>query len=269
MRKGSRHSPEARKKMSESMTNPSAETRRKMSLAKKGKPLSSEHISHIRTALSGENHPLYGRHHSEETREKISQKLTGRKYGPMSIETREKIAITKRGEKNPNWGRRYSSDERAKLSAHFVGENNPNFGKTASEETRRKQSIARKGKRCGEESSNWRGGISFEPYCPKFNNDLRRRIRAFFEYRCVACGKHTKENITSNGDSWQLSCHHVEYNKSACCDGKPVRFAALCIKCHNRTNHSRERWEVMIHRIIDEIYDGKSYFTKEEMSKCV
>jgi hypothetical protein len=25
------------------------------------------------------------------------------------------------------------------------------------------------------------------------------------------------------------------------------------------------RWEAMLHRIIDEIYDGRSYYTKEEM----
>lgn len=111
----------------------------------------------------------------------------------------------------------------------------------------------------GEKSHLWRGGVSFEPYCPKFNNDLKRRIRAFFEYRCVACGKTTEEN------GKKLCCHHVEYNKSACCDGKPVHFAALCGKHHSMTNRDRDRWEAMLHRIIDEIYDGKSYFMKDEM----
>jgi len=114
----------------------------------------------------------------------------------------------------------------------------------------------------GPKNPNWLGGISFEPYCPKFNNDLRRRIRSFFNYECVLCGKTAEENR-----SRQLSCHHVMYNKMSCCDGKPVHFAALCIFCHNKTNgnqENRERWESMLHRIIDEIYDGKSYFTKEE-----
>ena len=50
----------------------------------------------------------------------------------------------------------------------------------------------------------------------------------------------------------------------SCCDEKPVHFAALCGSCHSKTNRNRERWESMLHRIIDEIYNGKSYYTKEE-----
>jgi hypothetical protein len=113
----------------------------------------------------------------------------------------------------------------------------------------------------GQNGNNWRGGISFEPYCPKFNKDLKRRVRAFFDRRCVICGKSEAE------DRRALSVHHVEYNKEACCDGKTVHFAALCWKCHAHTNYARERWEAMLHRIIDEIYGGRSYFTKDEWLK--
>jgi hypothetical protein len=110
----------------------------------------------------------------------------------------------------------------------------------------------------GENCHFWQGGLSFEPYCPKFNNDLKRRIRSFFNNECVLCGKNKIEN------KQELSCHHVEYNKKACCDGKPVHFAVLCSSCHAKTNKDRENWEARLHRIIDEIYNGKSYYTKEE-----
>lgn len=110
----------------------------------------------------------------------------------------------------------------------------------------------------GSNCPNWKGGISYEPYCVKFNNDLRNRVRSFFENQCVFCGKTNTEN------GMNLCVHHVEYNKNACCDGKPVHFAALCRRCHNKTNHDRERWESILHRIIDEIYDGRSYYTKDE-----
>jgi hypothetical protein len=110
----------------------------------------------------------------------------------------------------------------------------------------------------GPNSPHWQGGISFEPYCVLWNADLRRRIRAFFDNTCITCGKSTTENKK------QLCCHHVEYNKKACCDGLPTHFAALCERCHGRTNRDRQRWESMIHRIIDEIYVGRSYFTKDE-----
>ena len=110
----------------------------------------------------------------------------------------------------------------------------------------------------GKLNPQWQGGKSFEPYCPLWNEDLRRRIRAFFDYKCVTCGKTTDENKR------KLSCHHISYDKQICCNGNPVRFAALCTKCHCESGMDRNRWESMLHRIIDEIYGGRSYFTKEE-----
>ena len=109
-----------------------------------------------------------------------------------------------------------------------------------------------------ESNPNWKGGISFEPYCPKFNNNLKERVRSFFDYECVLCNKTTREN----GE--QLAVHHVEYDKQACCDGELVHFVALCRSCHSRTNNNRLVWEHIFHRIIDELYNGRSYYTKEE-----
>ena len=109
-----------------------------------------------------------------------------------------------------------------------------------------------------ENSHFWKGGISFEPYCLKFNDDLKRRVRYFYNYECLICGKSQKENNKA------LSVHHVEYDKMSCCNDKPVQFAALCTSCHAKTGHNRKQWEAMIHIIIDYLYDGKSYYTKEE-----
>jgi hypothetical protein len=120
-----------------------------------------------------------------------------------------------------------------------------------------------------ENNSNWQGGISFEPYCPKWNDDLRERIRAFFEYRCMICGKKQEENISKNGNIRLLSCHHVDYNKQACCDGFPVRFSATCMKCHAKTNFDKDRWMNIFHRIIEEIYNDRSYYTKEEYGRIL
>jgi len=111
----------------------------------------------------------------------------------------------------------------------------------------------------------WQGGVSKLPYCEKWNSKLQERIRAFFDYECVLCGKPQSENIDKNGKVWNLSCHHVDYNKQVCCDNDLVaRFAALCLSCHGKTGYNKERWQEIIHRIIDEIYNGKSYYTKEE-----
>ena len=148
--------------------------------------------------------------------------VSQRKRYEDPVEREKTSAASKRNWENP--------DYRARLSLAFSGENNPQ----------------------------WRGGLKNQPYCPKWNEDLRRRIRAFFDYRCIACGKTMKENRRA------LHCHHVSYDKMVCCNDRPVRFAALCNRHHSLTNNDRDRWELIFHRIIDEIYDGRSYFTKEE-----
>jgi group I intron endonuclease len=55
----------------------SKETLEKMSLAKKGIPLTEEHKRNIRVSQSGENHPWFGRKHSEESKRKISETRKG------------------------------------------------------------------------------------------------------------------------------------------------------------------------------------------------
>lgn len=134
-------SDETRKKLSESKkgkpTGPmSDETKRKISLANKGKVLSVETREKISAARqkcwqdeqyrdnqieshkwqTGENHPFWGKQHSEETKEKIRQARLGTKL---------------------------SEEAKARLSEAHKGENNPFYGKVHTEETKRKISETR------------------------------------------------------------------------------------------------------------------------------
>jgi hypothetical protein len=94
----------------EGPSNPSVETRKKMSEAHKGKTLSEEHKGKISEALKGKT---------------------------VSAETKRKMSEASKGEKHPNYGKTISEETRRKLSeAH----------KNISEETRIKMSEARKGK---------------------------------------------------------------------------------------------------------------------------
>lgn len=113
--KGKVVSEETRKKLSESHKNPSEETRRK--------------IVENRRSMSGENNPMYGKHHTEESKRKIGESnkgnqspMKGRKH---SEETKKKISEAHKGKRtgkdNPNYGNH-------KLKGKYAGKNSPSYG---------------------------------------------------------------------------------------------------------------------------------------------
>ena len=55
-------------------------------------------ISEHHADFSGEKHPMFGKHHSKETKEKMRQKALGRK---LSDETKKKISERTKGANNP------------------------------------------------------------------------------------------------------------------------------------------------------------------------
>jgi hypothetical protein len=177
-----------------------------------------------------------------ETRKKMSEAAKKRK---ATKETKNKMSLQRLGRKQTE------EDKEKKSIAHK--------GRKFSEEHKRKIGISKSGEKC----PFWKGGISSEQYCKKWTRELKERIRVFFENRCLCCGKHENELKR------KLNCHHVEYNKNACCAGERPYFAALCDKHHAKTNFERNRWEHMLHVVIDEIYDSKSYLTTEEYRKLV
>lgn len=131
---------ETRRKLSEIHKNISDETRRKMSLARKGKTPYNK-----------------GKHLSEEQKRKIGESLKGR-IGPnkgktMSEETKKKISEAKKklyssGKKHPMFGKHHSEESKKKMSLNHYdcsGENHYMFGKHHSEETKKKISETKKG----------------------------------------------------------------------------------------------------------------------------
>lgn len=215
--------------------NPSKrpEVRQKISEARKGHTVSQE----TRKKLSDAN---MGHKDSEETRKKKSIASTGRRHRP---EICKQLSIRMK-EHNPS--------------------HNPEVLKKISE-TKKQWHKDHRGYQDGPKNPNWKGGLSYYPYCPKFNEDLRTRVRAFFDYECVVCGKPD----WLNKNHYHHHVHHVDYNKDACCDGKPVQFVSLCPSCHMKTNGSRDRWEKMFLTILYEVYDNRSYFTKKEWKAII
>lgn len=186
-----------------------------------------------------------------------SQKGKPRK--PHTAEACKKMSAAATGERNHNYGKHPSEETRLKLCELRAGEKHPFYGKKHTEESRQKMSESHIGIQKGEKHPMWKGGVSFEPYCVKFNDEFKERVRAFFGYRCVECG------TPQNGKS--LDVHHVNFNKKACCDGTVPLFVPLCPICHGKTQKDRSYWVRHFTEMITSKYDGRCYFTKEEMTE--
>ena len=105
----------------------------------------------------------------------------------------------------------------------------------------------------GKYAGGYQGGLSFEPYCEKFNNDLKDRVRAHFNHECFICETTQEEN------GKKLSVHHVNYDKMVCCNNEKPLFVPLCMKCHAKTNHNREQWEEYFTRRLKDEYNNVCY----------
>ncbi len=90
----------------------------------------------------GKNNPMFGRKHSDETKEKLRRQKLGKK---ASEETKSKLSKSRRGDKNGFFGKTHSDETKEKLRIHGLGRN-------LSVETRRKISDKNKGKKLSKES---------------------------------------------------------------------------------------------------------------------
>jgi endogenous inhibitor of DNA gyrase (YacG/DUF329 family) len=90
----------------------------------------------------------------------------------------------------------------------------------------------------GANTPGWRGGISFAPYPPIFNDVFKRMIRKRDNFTCAICGDHGNH------------VHHINYIKG---DTTPENCITLCTSCHMRTNANREYWQFSLSTILLQI----------------
>jgi len=201
---------------------------------------------------------------SEETKDKLSkiQKENpsrghlGKKH---TSETKYKMSTTRKGRYNQDkcywFGKKRSDEDKEKMSEGQKGRISWNKGKTTIEQQikyffrrkvipfRRLQYIVSEEKKeilrqyTGEKASNWKGGISFEPYCYKFNEPKKEEVRNEYCRLCLNCGK----DETANGR--RQTVHHIDYDKEQGCKGKEFNLIPLCISCNSKANFNRVHWE--------------------------
>ena len=119
----------------------------------------------------------------------------------------------------------------------------------------RKKSEDMKSRR-GKNAIAWQGGISFDPYCEKFDDDLKERVREYFGRCCYVCG------IGESEIGRKLDVHHVSYNKDTCCDNTKPLFVPLCPRCHAKTNKDRDDWEEFFTVSLEYLTQGECFLPK-------
>lgn len=210
-------------------------------------------------ALSGKNNPMYGKHLSEETRQKISKSNTGLHCG----------------KDNGMYGKYPSEETRRKISERTSGKNNPMYGKTGIKsplykggrelaKARRKAKCQELAKSQPKKENTWCGqhhtyesrcrmsasqqGISYneweffainQPYCPLFNESCKESNREKYGRVCFICGKPEIENKTYTGKYRKLSVHHVDMNKNQGCNGHEWKLIPVCMQCHTKLHNKR------------------------------
>jgi len=228
-----------KKKISESLKG-----RSPWNKGKKGYPSSRKGVRLSEETKDKISNSLKGRYFSETHRLRLSKAGKGREFTEAH---KLNLSTSLKGKHAWNKGISPSLEVREKISksllGNMIGDRHPNFGKKLTDEVKNKISIAHQGKkgmsgeanpmygRRGDKAVAWRGGVSFIPYCPKFNKSLKNKIRERDQHSCQLCG--CKEN------GKKLDIHHVHYDKPNC----DPDLITLCRICHAKVNFNRAYYE--------------------------
>ncbi|MCK9542835.1 MAG: hypothetical protein M0R03_12480 [Novosphingobium sp.] len=89
----------------------------------------------------------------------------------------------------------------------------------------------------GNGNHNWKGGVSFLPYSPKWTPILKLKIRTRDNFICKKCNMSDITHFKKYNRS--LTVHHMDYNKQNC---KESNLITLCVKCNSKANKHRDYW---------------------------
>lgn len=225
MRKGSHHSDESKEKISKNCGMRRPEVRAKVANSQLGRIPWNK-------GKKGQIPWNKGIPQSEEAKRKNAASHIGKvawnrgKKGVYSEDTIKTMKQSHKGSKGYWEGKKLTEEHKTKLSVAHLGQG---YGRKLSEETKKKISD----NHSGEKSALWRGGISFDPYCHKFNERLKEKIRKRDNHTCQLCG--TKEN------GKKLSVHHIHYDRENCAPD----LITLCNKCNSKVNFNRDYYEAL------------------------
>lgn len=150
-------------------------------------------------------------------------------------------------ENNAHWGigKKRSKESTMRLIKALTGKKRPqwvkdkisrgNKGKKRTAEVCKQNSI----RNSLERHPQWLGGKSFEPYGMDFDRELKSLIRKRDKYTCRLC------NVKQINKKFHI--HHIDYDKR---NNNPDNLITLCNSCHMKTNHNREKWKIVLTKMI-------------------
>jgi hypothetical protein len=240
-------------------------------LSAKGSHLTAEHKEKLRVAN-------LGKHHSAETRAKMSASRKGKPNGMSgkhhSAESRAKIAMANSGANNYLFGKHQSAETLAKLSAVRRGRHpsaaarakmgDAHRGKPRSSEVRAKVSAGLRGRKLSAEHriamAAARRKWWQDPKVRCHMSEIQRGERgsnwrgglSFLPYstdwtsslrRAIReRDRYTCQLCGMPQGDIALDVHHVDYDKKNC---SPSNLVTLCRRCHGQTHHNRGQWIVL------------------------
>jgi hypothetical protein len=200
MRKGQHHSEESKRKMSDANRGkcPSEEARQLMSASHCGS-------RNVNFGKFGDEHPMFGRHHSDESKKKMSESHCGKLHYLF--------------------GKHHSEETKRKISES-------ERGKCYSNESRELMSAARRGKPnlvlCGERNPAWKGGVTPLVQLIRHSFKYRQWISDVFvkdDYTCQKCGER----------GVRLNAHHIKLFSQILFDNK-ITTLSQALECEKLWN---------------------------------
>lgn len=232
MLKGSHHTEETKRKMSESNKGKhfhfTEDHKKKLSESLKGRRLTEDHKKNLSKAHSGKNNSFFGKYHTKESRRKMSLSHKGQSSGMKdkhhTEDTKQRISLVKKGQ--------------------LLGEKNSFYGKHHTEETKRKLSLSRR----DTEFYNEHGCLkSRYPYNDCFTKKFKDKIRALHDNKCVVTGMTNEEHKAKYGMS--LCVHHWMYDKDAT---DPFYFVPVTNEINGMANFNKSEWQEMFNGIAED-----------------